>query len=581
VVAIVACVPLIVYGKYLELNAIEFENWKGITKHLDLFNYYKALLFVFLTVCSVLALFYLVMIKGVALKKTAYYVPIGVYLLFVVLSFVFSEYRETAARGFVDQYQGVWVLLSYGLIIVATKNLVRREKHVVMLTRGYIFASAVVAAIGSAQFFGFDVFQSEFGRMLILPTDFHHLAETLRFTFVEFNVNSTLYNSNYTGSYAGLVFPLFLALYARARNGERVFYGVLCMLVFVIWLGSNSRAAYIGLLCGLILLAYLFRRNLFARKRQVLVLTALLAAVFLSMNAVSGGKIAKRFASIDLSSVFEVDEDRIWFENISVDGNEIFVNAGDLVLIVRYEDGRLFVSHFEDAEVYFARSAYAVRPTYMNFQGVHYALHPERRLLEMVIAGKELRFALIDGQFKARTRSGQSYSVVTPERLALFDRRENLASSRGYIWSRAVPMLKKTLLLGYGPDLFVAYFPKGDIAGKLNAFGRFDQIVSKPHNQYLQIALNTGVVSLIAFLALYGAYVVESLRLYARNGAESYIEQVGIGVFAGVFSYLVTGLFNDHTISVAPSFFVMTGLGLAINEFVRKGIWGRTQIKYQ
>jgi len=41
---------------------------------------------------------------------------------------------------------------------------------------------------------------------------------------------------------------------------------------------------------------------------------------------------------------------------------------------------------------------------------------------------------------------------------------------RGYIWSRSLPLLRNTILVGYGPDTFAMNFPQHDIAGKVKAY---------------------------------------------------------------------------------------------------------------
>jgi hypothetical protein len=69
-------------------------------------------------------------------------------------------------------------------------------------------------------------------------------------------------------------------------------------------------------------------------------------------------------------------------------------------------------------------------------------------------------------------------------------------------------MLKDTVLIGHGPDTYVLEFPQHDYVGKLNSFSSHRMIVDKPHNMYLQIGINTGLISLIGLLALYLMYFV-------------------------------------------------------------------------
>lgn len=74
--------------------------------------------------------------------------------------------------------------------------------------------------------------------------------------------------------------------------------------------------------------------------------------------------------------------------------------------------------------------------------------------------------------------------------------------------------LKSAVFIGYGPDTFAMYFPQHDISGKVKAYGTDDIIVDKPHNMYLQNAVNTGILSLLAFLVMIISYFLSSIKLY-------------------------------------------------------------------
>ena len=73
--------------------------------------------------------------------------------------------------------------------------------------------------------------------------------------------------------------------------------------------------------------------------------------------------------------------------------------------------------------------------------------------------------------FKMRGSGGVLGVTDYPDRLKFMDGYERLATSRGYLFSRSFPMLKDTLLIGYGPDTFVLEFPQQDYVGKMNAYG--------------------------------------------------------------------------------------------------------------
>jgi hypothetical protein len=161
------------------------------------------------------------------------------------------------------------------------------------------------------------------------------------------------------------------------------------------------------------------------------------------------------------------------------------------------------------------------------------------------------------------------YPLVEAESIG-FEGYERLGSSRGYIWSRTLPLLKETILIGHGPDTYAMYFPQDDVIGKLKFFSTPRIIVDKPHNMYLQTAINTGILSLFALFWLWGNYLYSSLILYFKSDLNNWKERLGISLMGSVTAYLIAGFFNDSVISVAPVFWIILGLGISLNILVDK-----------
>ena len=91
-------------------------------------------------------------------------------------------------------------------------------------------------------------------------------------------------------------------------------------------------------------------------------------------------------------------------------------------------------------------------------------------------------------------------------------------------------------------------------------------IVDKPHNLYLQIAINQGGIALLAFLAIIVVYLVQCIKLYAfRAYYYATSDAMGIGIMLAIIGYLGAGFFNDSIVSVAPIFWILLGTGFAVN----------------
>ena len=171
-------------------------------------------------------------------------------------------------------------------------------------------------------------------------------------------------------------------------------------------------------------------------------------------------------------------------------------------------------------------------------------------------------FVLYEGKIQYYNIYGR-LAKLREVRHAGFEGNMNFGTGRGYIWSRTLPLLPEHIIVGCGADNFVYEFPNDDYVGKQN-YGFGAEVITKPHNMYFQIWVQDGLLALLGFLVLAGAYIVDVFRTYffrERKGAG-----LGIGTFLGVLGYLVTGLANDSTITTAPLFFGLLGLGFALNR---------------
>ena len=128
------------------------------------------------------------------------------------------------------------------------------------------------------------------------------------------------------------------------------------------------------------------------------------------------------------------------------------------------------------------------------------------------------------------------------------------------------------MLLGYGPDHFVFHFPQEDIANKFNYLPD-NQIVDKPHNMYLQTAVNTGMISLLALLVFFGIYFFSSLKLLFKRDTYQFLDYAALGIFAGFCGYCVTGIINDQVVSVGALFWILLGVGIGTNRMIVKGFY--------
>ncbi|KJR48153.1 hypothetical protein UF75_1506 [Desulfosporosinus sp. I2] len=579
-------VPLIVYLKVVPLTGASFDFWNGQKENLDFFSYYKMVWILISSILAVGVLALIVMFYGFErIRGSYYYIPIAVYAFFVILSTEFSQYTDISLMGFPDRYEGMYVLLAYMVILFVTINLVNKEEHIKVLLGALFTGAIIIGLIGVFQYIGYDLFKSVFGKSLILPAAFKQMADKLQFQFGKTVIYSTLYHLNYVGSYMAMLFPLTFTLFVLTKKGWlKGLFALLALLMAVNWLGSTSRAGMFGGSIAIVILMIMINKVILRDWKYFLSGFVIIGLVVFGLNYMSNGYLGSRIGSllnnaVDITQSTGHDDakDNILLQGLDIKGNQAtlvtptetltfevngdqitFKDKADQPIGMKFEQSTGKVDLQDDR--YKDYKITSGKPNNMK------ALQLEKGILK-------LNFSLVNNQVALLNGKGKVVNIQPIEKWG-FEGKELLGSSRGYIWSRSIPLLKHTLFVGYGPDTFAIYFPQNDFMGKFYAYsGDMWQVVDKPHDLYLQVGLNTGIISLLALLSLFIAYFVRSAKLYIRNDYSDFVSRAGVAIFVAVCGYLGAAFFNDSVVSVAPVFWVLLGLGISINYMLeQKGL---------
>jgi hypothetical protein len=441
-------------------------------------------------VCAALLLLVIILLfsyNQVKLKTSVLYFPIGALAFLIVLSSILTEYREIAFWGFFDRSEGMWVLLAYLTMMVGTYLLVNNRQDLNYILAALGFSALLISVIGIFQYFGMDLFQTMFGKKLILPAQLEHMAPDLKFRFGQYTIYSTLYNPNYVGSFMAMVFPMTFVFFLLAKEKKaKIILGGLSVLFFAVQIGCRSRGGMLGAAAAFVVILLLLRKQIIRNWKSILAVGVICIAVFSGMNAYSGGGLAGKIKSLQ-QDVSEISR-QMQGENLGEVDDQALQNA----------------------------------------EAIEQMPWAERNIFKY----------------------------------------GRLGSSRGYIWIRTVEMMKETLLIGHGPDTFAIYFPQNDPLKNIVGLGK--TMVDKPHSMYLQWGVNIGVVSLLIFLVLIKIHFIQSFVLLWKKGINSKAGIYAIGLFAAWCGYLISGVFNDSVVSVAPVFWVIFGLSMAANEMLRQ-----------
>jgi len=567
---VIAVVPLIVFMKVDKLSAVEIKNFYGEETYSDFFSFYKSQ---WLTIGTIFAVFFYFargLVKKLDIRKSFIYIPTFSYAGLIILSTLFSENKDIAVNGFVARYEGMISLLCYLALLMITFNLIQSEFQIRFLFGALLVSATIIGLIGVFQFAGYDLLQTSFGKRLIFPKAFHEVTESMKFRFDKYTVYSTFSNPNYVGSYVALVLPIaFLGIICSKRIYFKVGASLLTVVLAVMLLGSRSRAGMVGVAVVIVLAAIVFRKYLFKRKLLVAAVIVGVPILFFSMNYVLKGALINRI----LMEFTQTDETHYNLQDIVFEERKVSIKSSTETLVIKLsEDSRLYFYNDEDAALNYDLTDMEDGGKHIVFTDApyeNYTLTLKGDILFIANRDSQIILRAESDSFKFIGNHGQEVDTIHKPDTMGFAGKERLGSARGYIWSRSLPLIKNAPLLGYGPDNFVAAFPQDDYIGKIRAYGTAYMIVDKPHNILLQVVINTGIPALLAFLALIGFYIIQSIKIYFKSVEGSFLSLTGTTVFLSVCGYLVSGMFNDSVVAIAPIFWVLLGLGFACNSIMR------------
>lgn len=123
----------------------------------------------------------------------------------------------------------------------------------------------------------------------------------------------------------------------------------------------------------------------------------------------------------------------------------------------------------------------------------------------------------------------------------------DFSNGRIDIWKNTLKIVPDYFLLGAGLDNFGYVYPQNNL----------NKYVDKAHNEYLQILITEGVVSLLLYFLLIINLLVDSLR---NNN------KICLCLLMSFLGYVLQATFNIRVVAVAPIYFIIMGLLASSNK---------------
>ncbi|WP_396127938.1 O-antigen ligase family protein [Clostridium sp.] len=581
---ILTIVPLIVHVMGIVLDD-DTTALYGSSLQTDLFSQWKA---IFLLCFSILLLIIsIIFFKKIFQKKDKIInfilVAVIIFWILTLFSAVFSQHKSYAFWGAFDRAEGFITITCYMLLLIYSIYTFKNTNNYKYIVTPILILVFILSFLGVFQYTGHDLLNSKIGAF-IATGDFN---DQVALSYQKGKLYGTLYHYDYVGSFVGIVLPLLVTLTVFEKKlGYKIILGIGSLLSLWLLFGSTSRAGLVGVAFSFIFAIILFGKSLLKRWKPISIGLISILILIVGLNFATKGVIFERVPSLlsDALSIFK-DTSNLDYSNSApvkdikyVDGHSEVVLLNETIKIC-YENNAYIFKNSKDEIINYSENNRVFTTNDPSFKNIsfNYTKTSGRKagFIYLALDGKNI-FGFSLGHDNTihliNPDTNQDIDVAHPEITKFLIGKEKLGSSRGYIWSRSIPLIKNNLIIGSGPDTFIFQFPQNDYIGKYYAYDTPNMLVDKPHDLYLQIALDYGLIALISFLCIMFIYIFDSIRLYAFKNNYNHSQILGIANALGIIGYLFAGFFNDSIISVAPVFWIVLGVGIAINFINRKAI---------
>ena len=577
---VAAIVPVIVRDAYVfippELQGIYMSEMLP-----EFFSYHKAWI---LCVCAIAIVLHGIsdfLIKGAdiseikqkarPLLKDPIIIMVAIYLLFVIVSNLLSPYTHTALWGVYDRREGLFVQLAYMTIFLATLFIAKNNVSIAkFLLVGLMISSLIMGAIGFSQFINRDFWGTYLGGWIITG-HWHPAAPQFEMSY------GTNFNPNTFGLVTAMLTPVLFAAaltkFSLPKNLNqvlRVLFILAGALMAVGVVGSRSVGGLIGVSTAVVVIitTLLVSKVKMAAPRRLALVLAVIMAVVIGTGFILRDYIEENltFTLGRVAAIFEPPD--VQLPDLVFEGLTLTVTDRGITYSITFPTDQGVPTATDAAGI-------PIMPAIGQ--------HPEMPVFQYVFAVPDFGDIII--QHEAELYIYRDFWLVVEDgRLHMLDPRidllidpnepiptwgfegwETWGSNRGYIFARTIPLLPRSWLIGRGSDTFLLQFPTHDLISNYRYFQNPYILVDKAHNLYLQTAVTTGIISALALIAIFGYYILTTFWSFIRSKDDEYF-WLRLGILASVSAFSISSLSTDSTVSSTPMFWIIIGIGFALNR---------------
>lgn len=202
-------------------------------------------------------------------------------------------------------------------------------------------------------------------------------------------------------------------------------------------------------------------------------------------------------------------------------------------------------------------------PEQPEYAGYKFNIFSDQQLIEVLINGFHNGLADQQQILVRVTNDSVSVAGLDAEPIEVekapyigFEGNEGFATNRGYIWSRTLPLILESPIVGHGADTFTLYFPQYDI-NKFKIQPNLFFVIDKPHNGFLQMAFSFGIIFLVSYLILVG-----TILKYLLDKLTNEKDTLALMLIIILISFNIIALINDSVVEVNPYLWIVMGLSM-------------------
>lgn len=574
--------PFISHLKIMNIEgklANVFTNSNGI--YIDLFLYYKEVLIILFMIFIVL---FFIGEKIFPDKKLEYplqeqenkkiIICVMIYLTTVIVSYLFSKYKDLSLMGSPTECEGIFVLLAYMIFLLAGINYFNNKKSLNILKSSLIILITIIVSLTLIEFLYKPIFEIPFFNQLLAGKEYSNILSSIENKNYQGMVSLTLYNPNYFGALCVILFPIAFTLFINERKIDlKIYLGILATLMFFSTFASKSTASvYIVIIQLLMMIIYYGKEIIDKVKASVGYFIGGILILF-TINILSNNQLGQAMITGLTNGTRTVNNsEKFILNDININNNILEIIGTEDILIIEYDNKEESIFKFYDEGKNEINSV--INDNSYTFESEAFKNISIEYLGYGIIVDigytDTIEFYISDGNFSGVGQNGIEVEKIKRDEIIL-PSLYSIATGRGYAWINTIPLLKNSILWGTGPGTFAMYFQQNDYVGMMNTHGTTKLVIDKPHNMYLQVAQQTGVLGLIALIVIFVIAIRRSIGVYIRNNIENKDDEfnLGFGIFIGIVGFLIVSLVNDSIVTVNPIFWILLGVNFSITNYLK------------